>query len=63
MGPKVFAGTGSNNASCMVCHTPIECTQVEYEISLDGNGTVAAHLHCYYFWRSESDGQTGRSEN
>lgn len=58
VGAKMFAGNGSVSSFCVVCHAPIKRTQVQYEIALHGKRRVTCHLHCYYFWRSESDRRT-----
>src|SRR5262245_10751532 len=63
VGPKGFARNGSKNSPCVVCHAPIEPSEVEYEITLGYGRTVVSHLHCYSLWRCESARQTSGSDN
>lgn len=52
-GARVIAGHGTGRR-CVICHEPVTCEEVEYELEGVSRGILVCHLPCFKVWRDES---------
>ena len=62
-GQTLTAGPGTTR-TCIVCFTPINPQEIEFEVADRAGGVVVSHFTCYLLWRAETlrygtSGETG----